>query len=80
MGRDALNTAAATQAVLSATPVHAAPAELRPSAPLAGDSAGAAAVGRLRRIMTELKQEAETRLDDLEAAWLTKEDFDHISR
>jgi ferric-dicitrate binding protein FerR (iron transport regulator) len=28
----------------------------------------------------ELKQEAETRLDDLEAAWLTKEDFDHISR
>ncbi|HEX7896197.1 MAG TPA: FecR domain-containing protein [Planctomycetota bacterium] len=28
----------------------------------------------------ELKEKAETRIDDLEAAWLTKEDFDHVSK
>lgn len=58
MGRDALNAAAATEAVLSATSLGAAPTQLRPTAPMAGDSAGAAAIGRLRQIMTELKQEA----------------------
>ena len=58
MGRDVLNTAAATEAVLSATPVAAAPTELRPAASLAGDSAGTAAIGRLGRIMAELKLEA----------------------
>lgn len=58
MGRDALNAAAATEAVLSATPVGAAPTQLRPTASMAGDSAGTAAIGRLRQIMTELKLEA----------------------
>lgn len=58
MGKDALNAAAATDAVLSATPLGAAPTQLRPTAPMAGDSAGTAAIGRLRQIMTELKQEA----------------------
>ena len=58
MGRDALNTTVATDAVMSATPLGAAPAELRPAAELAGDSAGTAAIGRLKAIMTELKIEA----------------------
>lgn len=62
MGRDAAFPApksdTAADAVLSATPVGAAPAQLRPAAALAGDSAGIAAIGRLKSIMTELKEEA----------------------
>ncbi len=40
----------------------AAPCELRPDAPLAGDAAGAAAIGRLKQLMGELKQQAATPL------------------
>jgi len=58
MGRDLLNSAAATDAALTAQPVGAQPAQLRPAAPLAGDSAGTAAIGRLKSIMGELKAEA----------------------
>jgi tetratricopeptide (TPR) repeat protein len=57
MGRDAVNSQAA-QAAFDATPLGASPTELRPAATLAGDSAGAAAIGRLKRIMTELKEQA----------------------
>ena len=62
MGRDAAfpipRSDTAAQAVMSATPLGAAPAELRPAAAMAGDSAGTEAVGRLKAIMTELKVEA----------------------
>jgi Flp pilus assembly protein TadD len=48
----------AADALLSAAPVGAQPAQLRPAAPLAGDAAGAAAIGRLKSIMDELKRDA----------------------
>ncbi|MBX7249736.1 MAG: tetratricopeptide repeat protein [Caulobacteraceae bacterium] len=62
MGRDAAfpvpASDTASEAVLSALPLGAQPTQLRPAAPLAGDAAGTAAIGRLKSIMTELKAEA----------------------
>lgn len=60
MGRDALNPVPAGDGAKDAslTPLGAAPTQLRAAVQLAGDSAGTAAIGRLRAIMTELKAEA----------------------
>ena len=58
MTRNASLPADTEAAVVNATPVQAAPAQLRPDATPAGDSASKASIGRLKRAMAELKHQA----------------------